>query len=82
MADADVGDLAALLGPAQGIGESEVGMPDHAEHVPDAEGDQGFDQHVGDRPGRHRDLGQRHIHPVRPFLDGVARYGVGETLRR
>ena len=82
MTDTDVGDLAAVLRPAQGIGEPQVGMPDHAEHVPDAERDQGFHQHVGDRPGRHRDLGQRDIDPVRPFLDRVARYGVGETLRR
>ena len=52
--DADVGQLAALLGPAQRVGEAEVGVPDHAEDVRHAVRDQGLDEHVGDRAARPR----------------------------
>ena len=53
--DADVAQLAAFLGAAQRVGETEIGVADHAEDVRDAERDQRLDQHVGDGADGRRD---------------------------
>jgi hypothetical protein len=50
--DTDVGDLAAFLSSAQRIGETEVRMANHPEHVRDPEGHQRLDEGVAD--GAHR----------------------------
>src|SRR6185437_12121315 len=49
VADADVGELAAFLGAAHGLGEAEVGVPDHTEHVRHPVRDEGLDENVGGR---------------------------------
>ena len=50
--DADVGEFAALFGPAQRVGEAEIRMADHAEDVGYPEVDERLDEHVADRPYR------------------------------
>ena len=82
VADADVGQLAPLLGPAHGVGEAEVGVADHAEHVGDAPGHHGLDHDVGDVPPV---LGQRRdgdVDPVVAHLDREGLRGVAEPGRR
>ena len=59
VADADEPQLAALLGPAQRVGEAEVGVADHPEDGVDAVRDQGLDQHVGDGARRRDGSGRR-----------------------
>jgi hypothetical protein len=48
VADADVRQLAGLLLAAQGVGEPEVRVPDHPEHVLDAPVDHRLGHQVGD----------------------------------
>jgi hypothetical protein len=80
--DADVGEFAAGLGPTQRVGEPQVGVADHAEHVPHAPGDQRLHQDVADRaylcPWRR----QLHVAGVGPFVDLVGGGRVGEARRR
>ena len=61
VADTDEREVAALLGVAHRVGEAEVGVADHAEHVRDAPREHRLDHHVGDRArvrllGRQRDV--------------------------
>ena len=79
--DADVGQLAALLGPAQRVGEAEVGVPDHAEHVRRRRA------RPGSRPARRRPCGrpatgsgQPHVDAVVALLDLVDADRVAEAL--
>ena len=48
MADADEGEVAGFLLPAHGVGEPEVRMTDHPEHVGHTPRHHGLDHHVGD----------------------------------
>ncbi len=73
VADADVPELAALLGPAHRVGEAEVGVADHAEHGVDAVGHQRLDHDVGDRSARGSCAGSRDVHAVLALLDAVRR---------
>ena len=82
VADADVGELSPGLGTSHGVGEAQVGVPDHAEHVGDAPGDERLDHHVGDGPLVRGAWRQRHVDAVGTLLDVEARGGVGEALRR
>ena len=69
VADADEREVAALLGLAHRVGESEVRVADHAEHVGDAPREHRLDHDVGDR-ARARPLGrQRDVDPVGADLD-------------
>lgn len=61
VADADVGELAAFLGAAHGVGEAQIGVADHAEHVGEAVVDQRLHDRVGHRAGRRYGLGHLHI---------------------
>ena len=82
MADADVLELAGLDAAADGVGQPEVGVPDHAEDVPDAPGDHGLDHHVGDRARVGRQRLDADVDAVVADLDGVRRDLVGELARR
>ena len=78
VADPDIRQLAALLGPAHRLGEPEIRVPDHAEHVRDAVRHQRLHEHVGD--GAHG-LGagrQPHEDAVVALLDVVGHHAVGE----
>ena len=76
-------EVAALLGAAHRVGEPEVGVADHAEHVGDAPRDHRLDHHVGDRARvRCGDVGQRDVDAVGAHLDREARGRVGEARRR
>jgi hypothetical protein len=79
VADADVGDLAALLCTTQRIGEAEVGVTHHPEHVRDAECHEGLDQDVADGADLRRHIGQLDENAVSAFLDRVARHSVAES---
>ena len=52
MSDAKISELAALGLDPQRLGHAEIGMADHAEHGIDPPGDQGFGNHMADRPLR------------------------------
>ncbi|NYD32424.1 hypothetical protein BJ958_003970 [Nocardioides kongjuensis] len=82
VADADVAHLSPLLGPAQGVGEAEVGVADHPEDRVHPVRDQRLDEDVGDGAvscGRDR---EPHVGPVAALVDVVRRDGVAEALRR
>ena len=80
VADPDVGQPAGLGRPAQGVGQAEVRVADHAEHRLEPPVAQRAHQLVHER--RRLFLGG-HLHPqpVRPFLDGIGGGGVDETGR-
>ena len=82
VADPDVADLAAALGLAQGVGEPEVGVPDHAEHGVDAPGHERLHQHVGDAARALDDVGQRDVGAVGALLDRERDRRIAEPLRR
>jgi hypothetical protein len=82
VADADISDLAAFLGLAKGIGETEIRVSDHAENVGDPKRHESFDKHVADGADRARQLGQLDVDAVRTLLDRKARYRVAEPTRR
>ena len=82
VADADVLELAGLDAAADGVGQAEVGVPDHAEDVPDAPGDHGLDHHVGDRARVRPERLDADVDAVVADLDGVRRDLVGELARR
>ena len=82
VADADVGDAPVLLRPAQGVGQAQVGVADHAEDGVEAP----LAQHV-DHLVHERDvvLGHRQLDPqavVAPVLHRVGRGPVLEPGRR
>ena len=85
VADADVAQLAALLGPAQRVGEAEVGVADHPEDGVDAVRDQGLDEHVGDGAARGRrdpaDGPGRRRRPPRPRRPAPGRRGARPGAR-
>ena len=77
VADADVAQLAAVLGAPQRLGEPQVGVPDHAEDRVDPPGDERLHQHVGHRARALRHLRQLHVGAVGALLDRV-RHGASE----
>src|SRR5262249_51304693 len=77
--DSDVGDLTALLGLAQRVGEAQVRMPDHAEYVADSEGDQRLDQHVADGADGLGRVGEFDVHAVVPLVDAKTGDSVAES---
>ena len=81
VADADEREVASFLLTAHGVGESEVGVTDHAEHVRDAPRDHRFDHHIGH--GAHvRDVvGHVDVDAVVTQLDRELRRSVGEAGR-
>ena len=82
VADADEADLAAILGPAQRVGEAEVGVADHAEDRVDAMGDESLDEDVGHRPRRPGQVGKSDVRAVGALIDLIGRHGVGEVPGR
>jgi len=64
--DPGIGQLPAFLGPPHGVGEAQVGVADHAEHVRDPERDQRLHQHVRHRPHVRRGGGQADVDPRPP----------------
>ncbi len=81
VADADVPQLATLLGPAHRVGEAEVGVADHAEHGVDTVGHQGLDDRVADGPATRLVGRQPDVHAVLALLDAVRRHRVREAFR-
>ncbi len=82
VADADEGELAPLLGGAEGVGQTQIGMAHHAEDMGDAPVDHRLDHHIRHRadPG---DLGsQGDIDAVVADLGAVAGRRVGEAWGR
>ena len=80
MPDPDIGQLPAFPGSPHGVGEAQVGVADHAEHVRDPERDQRLDQHVADRAGARRRGRNAHVDAVRPVGHLVRGNPVGKAL--
>ena len=78
--DAEESELAALLGTAERVGETEVGVADHPEHGVHTMRDQGLDEDVGHRPDALRLVGEPHVGAVDAVIDVVRHDGVGESL--
>jgi hypothetical protein len=76
VADADVGQLAALLGLTEGVRQAEVGVADHAEHGGHAPVDQGLRHQVADRGGVDGRLLHRDVDAVVALLDRVGGHAV------
>jgi len=82
VADTDEREVAGILLAAQRVGEPEVGVTDHAEHVRDPPRHHRLHHHVGHR-ARVRFVGrQAHVHAVVAYLDREARRRVSEAGRR
>lgn len=81
MTDPDEGDVASLLRDAQGVGEAEVGVADHAEDVGDAPVHHRLHHQVRDGADGGLVGWQGHVDAVVADLRAVARGRVGEPGR-
>ena len=73
VADADEREVAGVLLAAHCVGEAEVGVSDHPEHVGHAPGDHGLDHDVGDGADVLLFVGHFDVDAVVAHLDREAR---------